>query len=91
MKLEQYVKVCGSMDNKCDIDKFLNVAKKAEDEDLLSEMAVNSTMVDVFAGAMAETYHQKFPFNGQAEFDKWVDELALSLKTAFHEGLEDDE
>ena len=73
------------------IDKFLDVAKKAEDKDLLTEMVTDSTMVDVFAGAMAETYHQKFPFDGQGEFDKWVDELALSLKMSFHEGLEDDE
>lgn len=72
-------------------DKFLDVAKKAEDKDLLTEMVTDSTMADVFAGALAETYHQQFPFYGQGEFDKWVDELALSLKMSFHEGLEDDE
>ena len=70
------------------IDKFLDKAKKAEDRNLLEDLVEDDMILEIFAGALAETYHERKPFNSEIEFANWVNNhLAASLIAAFHEGL----
>ena len=69
------------------IDKFLDKAKKAEDRNLLEDIVEDEMILEIFAGALAETYHERYPFNGEIEFANWVNNhLAANLIAAFHEG-----